>query len=115
MRISWGGLLEEVVFSLITRSLQVLLCPLPYPIQRLFQILDGIGNAETQIPFAEPAKSCPGQTRDSRFLEKSICQLLRIHTGLADVGKDIKSACRDLGAETLDLVDALHKTVTAAL
>src|SRR5947199_10039881 len=62
-------------------SLQVLLRPTADPLERLLDVLDRVGDAETQIAFAEIAERGPGQRGDAGVVEQRVGQFLRWPSG----------------------------------
>src|SRR4051812_10801152 len=48
------------------QRLKILLRPATNPVQRLVQVLHGVGDAEAQIAFTEFAKRCAGKAGDTR-------------------------------------------------
>src|SRR5271157_1368839 len=95
--------------------LQMLLRPLIDAIQRLLKVLDGIRGTEAQITLAEGAERRSRQSGYSRVLEQRIGQLLRRPACLLDIREGIKRAFGQPAGESLDLIDATYKHVSAAL
>src|SRR5687767_6215029 len=75
-------------------ALQIFIHPGADAFERLLDILDRVGHAETQIAFAEIAKRRPGETGYPRFVEQRVRQFLRGPARLPDVGEDVKCALR---------------------
>src|ERR1700757_609153 len=108
-----GALPGRVATELVT--LQIFLCPGADAIECFLDILDRVGNAETQIAFPEFAERSAGQSRDAGVIEERVGQSLRRPPGRGDVRKNIKRAVRQLTGEPFDLVQSRDHHVAAFL
>src|SRR5919198_2859521 len=91
--------------------LQIFLGPLLNSIQRLIYVLDRVGHAEPQITFAELAKGGAGKAGHACIFQQRVGQLLRGPSRTGDVGESVKRALGQPAGESLDLVDALNKSI----
>src|SRR5262249_13135745 len=96
-------------------SLEILAHPGADAIECFLDVLDRIGDAETQITFAEFAERGAGQSSDTGVLEERVSKLFRWPPGFLNVRKNIERAVRQLTREAFDLVQAGDHHVAAFL
>src|SRR5215469_7153609 len=75
-----------------TLRLKVLPRPALDAVQRLIQVLHGIGDAEAQIAFAVGAEGGAGQAGYAGLFQQRIGHFLRGPAGLADAGEGVEGA-----------------------
>src|SRR5215471_12081941 len=95
--------------------LQVLLRPLIHTFESCLQVLQGVGNAEAEIPFPERPEGSPGECRNASLFKKGVRQRFRLPSGSCDVRKYVERAFWQAAREPLDLVQARNKDVAPSL
>src|SRR5436190_8357014 len=85
------------------------------PLQRPLQVLHGIRDAESQMPFTEFSKRSPRKACHAYFFEESIGQRFRFPSSRGNAGKNVKGSTRNTARESLDPIERGHEHIPPPL